>query len=216
MRRSYPTRRTVAQLFLSPILHGPHAPRTFEGTNMKRSISFQTFTASCFAGFLLVVQLAAAQISNFDACKLGLYSCDHSRLTTSELAVVAESDHQRNFNACKLGLYSCDRSRLATSELAVVAESDHQRNFSACKLGLYSCDASQLSPTELNSVAIKPTTQAPTNSGTALCAENGSCYGDPNVNGVPKTVHVNGYYRKDGTYVRGHYRSAPGTNPPKR
>jgi hypothetical protein len=52
-------------------------------------------------------------------------------------------------------------------------------------------------------------------SGTGLCAENGSCYGDPNVNGVPKTVHVNGYYRKDGTYVRGHYRSAPGTNPPK-
>jgi hypothetical protein len=40
------------------------------------------------------------------------------------------------------------------------------------------------------------------------CAENGSCYGDPSVaNGIPKTVHVNGYYRRDGTYVRGHYRS---------
>jgi hypothetical protein len=25
----------------------------------------------------------------------------------------------------------------------------------------------------------------------------------------PKTVHVNGYYRKDGTYVKPHYRSAP-------
>ena len=46
-------------------------------------------------------------------------------------------------------------------------------------------------------------------------AENGSYYGEPNANGVPKTVHVNGYYRKDGTYVRGHYRSAPNSNPPK-
>jgi len=46
-------------------------------------------------------------------------------------------------------------------------------------------------------------------------AENGSYYGELNANGVPKTVHVDGYYRKDGTYVRGHYRSAPGTNPHK-
>ena len=45
-------------------------------------------------------------------------------------------------------------------------------------------------------------------------AENGSYYGQPNVNGVPKTLAVNGYYRKDGTYVRGYYRSSPGSNPP--
>ncbi len=42
------------------------------------------------------------------------------------------------------------------------------------------------------------------------CAENGSCYGDYSYNtGRPKTVHVEGYARSDGTYVRGHYRSAP-------
>src|ERR1051325_1283735 len=29
-----------------------------------------------------------------------------------------------------------------------------------------------------------------------------------------KTVHVNGYTRSDGTYVRGHYRSPPYSNPP--
>lgn len=41
------------------------------------------------------------------------------------------------------------------------------------------------------------------------CAENGSCYGDiSNINGTPKTNHVNGYFRRDGTYVRGHYRSS--------
>jgi lysozyme family protein len=42
------------------------------------------------------------------------------------------------------------------------------------------------------------------------CAENGSCYGDTSAaTGAPKTVHVDGYTRKDGTYVREHYRSAP-------
>jgi len=41
-------------------------------------------------------------------------------------------------------------------------------------------------------------------------AENGSYYGETSVNtGRPKTVHVRGYHRKDGTYVRGHYRSKP-------
>ncbi|MGA4578032.1 YHYH domain-containing protein [Limisphaera sp. VF-2] len=39
-------------------------------------------------------------------------------------------------------------------------------------------------------------------------AENGSYYGQRNAYGVPKTVYVKGYFRRDGTYVRGHYRSA--------
>jgi len=40
------------------------------------------------------------------------------------------------------------------------------------------------------------------------CAENGSCYGDISTNTwKPKTVHVPGYFRRDGTYVRGHYKS---------
>ena len=39
-------------------------------------------------------------------------------------------------------------------------------------------------------------------------AENGSYYGEISRNtGRPKTTRVRGYYRKDGTYVRGHYRS---------
>ena len=41
------------------------------------------------------------------------------------------------------------------------------------------------------------------------CAENSSCYGDiSNINGMPTTNLVNGYFRRDGTYVRGHYRSS--------
>ena len=41
------------------------------------------------------------------------------------------------------------------------------------------------------------------------CAENGSCYGDiSSSTGRSKTTPVNGYYRSNGTYVRGHYRSS--------
>jgi hypothetical protein len=47
-------------------------------------------------------------------------------------------------------------------------------------------------------------------------AENGSHYGQANANGVSKTVYVDGYYRSNGTYVRGHYRSPPGSNPRSR
>ena len=42
----------------------------------------------------------------------------------------------------------------------------------------------------------------------ASVGENGSYYGEISTKtGRPKTTYVNGYYRKDGTYVRGHYRS---------
>jgi micrococcal nuclease len=41
-------------------------------------------------------------------------------------------------------------------------------------------------------------------------AENGSYYGQISEGtGRPKTVHVEGYTRRDGTYVREHYRSSP-------
>jgi hypothetical protein len=82
--------------------------------------------------------------------------------------------------------------------------------------GSKSPDLSGLSSDDRSSRPDATTTApSPNISGTGLGAENGSCYGDLNANGVPKTVHVNGYYRTDGTYVRGHYRSAPGTNPHK-
>lgn len=45
---------------------------------------------------------------------------------------------------------------------------------------------------------------------TRSVAENGSYYGQISDNtGRPKTVYVRGYYRRDGTYVRSHYRSRP-------
>ena len=52
--------------------------------------------------------------------------------------------------------------------------------------------------------------RAPPASSAGRVAENGSYYGQTSkATGRPKTVRVRGYYRKDGTYVRGHYRSRP-------
>lgn len=62
-------------------------------------------------------------------------------------------------------------------------------------------------PVPASPVVIPPKANSPP--AFPLCAENGSCYGDISaVTGNPKTTQVQGYYRKDGTYVRGHFRSS--------
>lgn len=159
----------------------------------------------------------AAHARNFDACRYGYATCDPSRLTPDEQSQVAVAAHARNFDACRYGYATCDPSRLTPDEQFQVTVAAHARNFDACRYGYATCDLSTLTTDEQGRIASQRTNNTSgTGSGTSLCAENGSCYGDLNANGVPKTVHVNGYYRKDGTYVRGHYRSAPGTNPRKR
>lgn len=43
-----------------------------------------------------------------------------------------------------------------------------------------------------------------------VIAENGTRYGEySSITGRAKTVYVNGYHRRDGTYVRSHWRSPP-------
>ncbi|MDW2015719.1 hypothetical protein, partial [Vibrio sp. 704] len=95
------------------------------------------------------------------------------------------------------------------SQKEAVRKAKLQTNYSNCVNGLtWSCDKSLLTAAQVKAISAseKHTTQPSISNG--ACAENGSCYGDiSNYTGKPKTVHVNGYYRKDGTYVRGHYRS---------
>jgi micrococcal nuclease len=67
----------------------------------------------------------------------------------------------------------------------------------------YSNSPSQQEPSVPYYVPPRPTYQPPV-------AENGSYYGEiSEKTGRPKTVHVDGYTRRDGTYVRGYYRSTP-------
>ena len=54
------------------------------------------------------------------------------------------------------------------------------------------------------------TVSVPTKLRPPSCAENGSCYGDISTETFrPKTVYVRSYVRRDGTYVRSHFRSPP-------
>ena len=163
---------------------------------------------------------------NYSACINGFYGCNFATLSSTEQAAVADAARKRNYSDCLHGYFSCNPGQLAGSEQAVVADAARKRNYSDCLHGYFSCNPGQLSGTEQATVeslrqngsavgvvnSTEPSISVPVD---APCAENGSCYGDPNANGVPKTVHVDGYYRKDGTYVRGYYRSAPGTNPPR-
>ena len=153
--------------------------------------------------------------SNFAACKYRYATCNSSLLTPEEQAQVAAAARARNLSACKYGYVSCDSSQLTPEEQTQVAVAARARNLSACKYGYSSCNLSLLTAAESAQISAGRTVApiAESQVSPAGVAENGSYYGELNANGVPKTVHVNGYYRKDGTYVRGHYRSAPGTNP---
>jgi hypothetical protein len=164
----------------------------------------------------------SAHDRNYQNCLYGRYACDQAQLTAVEQPVVAQAAHDRNYQNCLYGRYACDQAQLTAVEQPVVAQAAHDRNYQNCLYGRYACDQAQLTTVEQQSVASSPTTLAHSGAAPATasteasgatapaCAENGSCYGDISERtGRPKTVHVEGYYRKDGTYVRGHYRSAP-------
>ena len=148
--------------------------------------------------FLYILLVAISNIwgsvyandANYYACNNGLSSCNPSLLTDGQKQLVHQSLLSRNFYSCNNGLSNCNQYLLTDEQ----------------KQGLQQ-RTTQYSSTSANNQKLTESTNSPPNIGEA-CAENGSCYGDiSNVTGIPKTTHVNGYYRKDGTYVRGHYRS---------
>ena len=164
--------------------------------------------------------------ANFHNCRTGIASrCDPSLLTDAQRDTVRQATLSRNFHNCRAGIASrCDSSLLTDAQRDTVRQATLSRNFHNCRTGIASsCDSSLL--TDAQQAAVTATRQPPTSSlavpstsavreaekvSAPGCAENGSCYGDiSEATGRPKTVHVNGYYRRDGTYVRGHYRSRP-------
>jgi hypothetical protein len=124
----------------------------------------------------------------------------------------------RNFQACAFSTSECEPSKLTPEQQARL---EYDRNYRACyRLGLEApgCDLAKLTEgdrTRLRSSAYPPagTTTSKTSTQPSIapsCAENDSCRGDiSEATGRPKTVYVHGHYRKDGAYVRSHYRSKP-------
>jgi len=142
---------------------------------------------------------------NVTACGYGLFDCNESQLTPGEVAEVIATRHRVNVTACGYGFLGCSESLLTTSEVAEV--NAIRRRINTLAPG-YDLPAPELLGGAAPQKILGPSFVWP-----LAVAENGSYYGELNKNGVPKTVHVNGYFRSNGTYVRGYYRSAPGTNP---
>ncbi len=114
-----------------------------------------------------------------------LASCaDYSSVKYSSYPTANEIS--ANYYNCKAGTFSCKKHLLTEAQLQVVEDNESQRKLTHSKTHLHS--------------------GAPSYVGT--CSESGSCYGDlSKITGSPKTTYVHGYYRKNGTYVRSHYRS---------
>jgi hypothetical protein len=112
------------------------------------------------------------------------------------------------------GLSSDDRSGI---ELACInAKVEGPATYHTCLNGQLVLLGNTSSSTALAGVKSPPQSGVPntaapsrtTPAASPLCAENGSCYGDISARtGLPKTVPVHGYYRANGTYVQGYYRS---------
>jgi len=150
---------------------------------------------------------------NVTACGYGFGQCNEGLLSSAEAAQVLAIRHRQNILACEYGLGLCNQIRVTPSDASAVRSAEVVDD---CQANPYQLpkmvESAAAAPTPLDTQlsalfkALLTTVNAPV-------AENGSYYGEPNKNGVPKTVLVNGYTRGNGTYVRGYYRSAPGTNP---
>jgi hypothetical protein len=170
---------------------------------------------------------ASARRINDDYCqRLGSDNilCKPSLLSPDERVQADASSRRINRDYCaRLGSDNilCKPSLLTADERAEAVATTRRINRDNClRLGSNSilCKAELLTPDERAAADAPGQRTSPqsasgeSTSGSAApaCEENGSCYGDTSdATGRPKTVDVHGYTRKDGTYVRGHYRSAP-------
>ena len=158
---------------------------------------------------------------NLSTCSSGnRFGCKHDLLNAEDLQKVREKEYQANLRTCLSGYsFSCKRDELNADDKIKVAAADYNANLNhclsnqsyLCKLDLLTEEDRQRIPGDTKSATASPTptpVPTPVPGAGGACAENGSCYGDISaLTGNPKTTHVNGYYRRDGTYVRSHYRS---------
>jgi hypothetical protein len=168
---------------------------------------------------------AAEYLRNFSTCLNGYrFSCKHTLLLPRDLERVKETEYQTNVRTCLNGnSVGCLHSDLRAEDFAAVQKAEYKVNLDRCTSPYkFGCKQDLLTPEDRERVTSSPTastqqtgsplapTVGPLAKAVPGCAENGSCYGDISaLTGRPKTVAVSGYFRSNGTYVRGYYRSAP-------
>ena len=148
---------------------------------------------------------------NFVNCRSGnSFACNRDQLSDAQRDEVRQAELRRNFVNCRSGnSFACNQDQLSDAQRDEVRQAELRRNFVNCRSGnSFACNQGQLTEAQraLATAGSEPAARVLK----PQCAENGSCYGDISAaTGRPKTVYVGGYYRRDGTYVRGHYRSRP-------
>ena len=201
-------------------------PTAFSQQTIQPADSFQRMlnVTACGYGFAqcdeaLLSPGEAAQVRvirhqlNVQACGYGIGECDEALLPPAEAAQVRAIRRRVNVQACGYGIGDCDEGLLTTSEVAAVKSMRAGQESFVIPYPLRSIiETSAMAPTPLDA-QLNASLKALLTSVGSPVAENGSYYGEPNRNGIPKTVLVNGYTRSNGIYVQGYYRSAPGTNP---
>ncbi len=202
-----------------------------EGRSRVQQAARERNFSACMAGFsscreadLTPIEQARAKVAaadrNVSACVNGFSSCRMSDLTPPELERTRAAALRRNEDACLAGFSSCRSEELSPEVAMRVRAAAAERNVAACLSGFSWCREAELTPEQRQRIASVRTDRVevqppgplpvprPGDFSRPGCAENGSCYGDISaLTGRPKTTHVSGYYRRDGTYVRSHYRS---------
>jgi len=89
---------------------------------------------------------------NYQACLLGMGSCQVGSLTPTEKQAVRVAAMKRNYQACLLGIGSCQMASLTPAEKEAMREAVAKRNYQACLLGIGSCQAANLTPAERQAV----------------------------------------------------------------
>ena len=131
-----------------------------------------------------------------------IYIVTFSLLIFSAQIFADDFEYQKNLIACQHHFSTCDVNLLKRKD---------SKDIDRTKVELSKQLKEKAKLARINSSSSQAKIgSSSSHSASTGCAENGSCYGDVSVNtGRPKTIAVKGYTRKDGTYVRGHYRSKP-------
>ena len=174
----------------------------------------------------------AAYQGNLATCLDGRYPafCDHDRLTAYDAERVRTAEYQVNLVTCidpqwqhlcrpELLPDNSPVTAYAPSEAAPISRSSP----SSLSATAPAYRPAPPAPAQINPAPVKASVQPaavrtyqptwrpappPPVRYAPGCGENGSCYGDiSTLTGRPKTSYVRGYTRRDGTYVRSHYRS---------
>ena len=143
------------------------------------------------------LQRLSGPVAYNDCVSSQLASLGNSR--AANLSRLSDDDRSNIESACALQRLSgpVAYNNCVSSQLASLQQSQGQS--SATASGQSSGNTWPVAPS-----AAAPSYPSPS----PACAENGSCYGDISaITGLPKTTAVSGYYRANGTYVRGYYRS---------